>query len=57
MATAKSLSKAAYLFSPDTDAGKVSHVNFLPKEILDRKVLTAKSWLGEVSAVIGGKVS
>jgi len=52
----KSLSKAFYIFSPD-DAGKVAHVNYLPKEVLDSKVLDAKIWLGEVSKVIGGKVS
>jgi len=51
------LSKAVYVFSPDTEEGKVAHVNFLPKEILERKVLDAKAWLGEVSKVIGGKVS
>jgi len=51
----KSLSKAFYIFSPD-DAGKVAHVNYLPKEVLDSKVLDAKTWLGEVSKVIGGKV-
>jgi alanyl-tRNA synthetase len=46
-----------YVFSPDVETGKVAHVNYLPKEVLERKVLDAKSWLGEVSKVIGGKVS
>lgn len=45
------------MFSPDVETGKVAHVNYLPKEVLERKVLDAKSWLGEVSKVIGGKVS
>ncbi|KAK4685281.1 alanyl-tRNA synthetase, partial [Tremellales sp. Uapishka_1] len=51
----KSLSKAVYAFSPDSETGKVAHVNYLPKEILTRKVLDAKVWLGEVSKVLGGK--
>ena len=53
----KSLSKAIYLFSPDTDTGKVAHVNFLPQQVVAQKALDAKTWLGEVSRVIGGKVS
>ena len=54
-ATGKTLGKGLYLFSPDNEGGKVAHVNYIPKEILDRKVLDAKTWLGEVSKVIGGK--
>ncbi|OCF35527.1 alanine-tRNA ligase [Kwoniella heveanensis BCC8398] len=53
--TAKSLSKAVYVFSVDPETGKVAHTNYLPKEVLDRKVIDAKTWLGEVSKVIGGK--
>jgi alanyl-tRNA synthetase len=56
-AVGKSLGKAVYLFSPDVEGGKVGHVNFLPKDVLDRKVLDAKSWLNEVAVVLGGKVS
>lgn len=55
--TAKSLSKAVYAFSPDNETGKVAHVNYLPKEVLERKVLDAKAWLAEVSKIVGGKVS
>lgn len=55
--TAKALGKAVYVFSPDTENGKVAHVNYLPKAILERKVLDAKVWLGEVSKIVGGKVS
>lgn len=51
----KSLGKAVYLFSPDVEGGKVGHVNFLPKAVLDRKVLDAKTWLNEVAVVLGGK--
>ena len=57
MTVAKSLSKAVYVFSPDLEGNKVAHLNFLPKEVLEQKVLDAKVWLGEVSNVIGGKVS
>lgn len=39
------------------EGGKVAHVNFLPKEVLDRKVINAKEWLAEVSKIVGGKVS
>jgi alanyl-tRNA synthetase len=46
-----------YVFSPDPETGKVAHVNYLPKEILERKVLDAKAWLAEVSKIVGGKVS
>ena len=53
--TGKTLSRAVYVFSPDNENSKVAHVNFLPKEVLERKVLDAKSWLEEVSKVIGGK--
>ncbi|WVR09077.1 alanine-tRNA ligase [Kwoniella sp. DSM 27419] len=53
--TAKSLSKAIYVFSVDAETQKVAHTNFLPKEVMDRKVLDAKVWLGEVSKVLGGK--
>ncbi|WVQ81256.1 alanine-tRNA ligase [Cryptococcus sp. DSM 104549] len=55
VAAGKSLSKAVYVFSADPETGKVAHVNYLPKEVLDRKVLDAKTWLGEVSKVLGGK--
>ncbi|WWD21148.1 alanine-tRNA ligase [Kwoniella shandongensis] len=55
VAAGKSLSKAVYVFSADLETGKVAHTNFLPKEVLERKVLDAKTWLGEVSKVLGGK--
>ncbi|KAL1405999.1 Alanine--tRNA ligase [Vanrija albida] len=53
--TGKALGKAVYVFSTDPETGKVAHVNYLPKEVLDRKVLNAKQWLADVSQVIGGK--
>nr|ODO03866.1 alanine-tRNA ligase [Cryptococcus depauperatus CBS 7855] len=55
VAAGKSLSKAVYVFSLDPETGKVAHVNFLPKEILEKKALDAKTWLNEVAKVIGGK--
>ncbi|OCF54527.1 alanine-tRNA ligase [Kwoniella mangroviensis CBS 10435] len=51
----KSLSKAIYVFSTDQETGKVAHTNYLPKEVLDKKVIDGKTWLGEVSQIVGGK--
>ena len=45
------------MFSTEQDTGKIAHTNYIPKEVLSRKALDAKTWLGEVSKVIGGKVS
>lgn len=52
---AKSLGKAVYIASVDHSSDKVAHVNYVPKHVLDSKVLTAKTWLAEVSTVLGGK--
>jgi hypothetical protein len=49
--------KAIYVFSVDTAKGQVAHQNYLPKEIVKSKKLDAKTWLGEVSKILGGKVS
>ncbi|ORX39097.1 alanine-tRNA ligase [Kockovaella imperatae] len=51
----KTLGKAIYVFSTETETGKVAHTNYLPKEVLSRKVLDAKVWLGEVTKIVGGK--
>lgn len=56
VAAGKSASKAVYAFSADPETGKVAHVNYLPKPILESKALDAKLWLNEVAKVIGGKV-
>lgn len=56
VAAGKSASKAVYAFSADPETGKVAHVNYLPKPILESKALDAKIWLNEVAKVIGGKV-
>lgn len=55
VAAGKSASKAVYAFSADPETGKVAHVNYLPKPILESKALDAKLWLNEVAKVIGGK--
>lgn len=52
----KTLGKAVYVFSPDVEAGKIAHTNFLPKDVLESKKLNAKDWLNAVSKVLGGKV-
>lgn len=56
VAAGKAASKAVYAFSADPETGKVAHVNYLPKPILESKALDAKIWLNEVAKVIGGKV-
>lgn len=48
------LGKASYIFSVDAENGKVAHTNSLPKEIVS-KAFDCKSWLAEVSKVVGGK--
>jgi alanyl-tRNA synthetase len=50
----KSLGKAAYIFSVDSEAGKVAHMNYLPKEVITSD-FNAKSWAGVVSEILGGK--
>ena len=52
--TAKKLNKAIYVFSSDTSAGKVAHVNHVPKA-LHTPSFDARSWAATVSEVIGGK--
>ncbi|KAJ9125168.1 hypothetical protein QFC22_000122 [Naganishia vaughanmartiniae] len=47
--------KAIYVFSVDTAKGQVAHQNYVPKEIVKSKKLDAKTWLGEVSKILGGK--
>jgi hypothetical protein len=48
--------KAIYIFSVDTAKGQVAHQNYVPKELVKSKKLDAKTWLGEVSKLVGGKV-
>lgn len=44
-----------YTFSLDSDAGKVIHVNFVPKQYIS-KAFDARIWAATVSAILGGKV-
>jgi alanyl-tRNA synthetase len=52
---AKKLGKAVYVFSVDSEGGKVIHVNHVP-ESLRAKGLDARSWATSVTEVLGGKV-
>ncbi|PVU98093.1 hypothetical protein BB561_000088 [Smittium simulii] len=52
---AKSLnSKAVYLLSSDKQTGRVSHLCFVPKDLIS-KGLKAKDWASSVAKVAGGK--
>jgi len=51
---ARTLDKAVYLFSIDGPAGKVAHVNFVPKRNIT-KSFSAKTWANAVSGILGGK--
>jgi len=50
----KTLGKPAYLFTIDTEAGKVAHMNFLPKASI-KGDFNAKTWASVVSEILGGK--
>ncbi|VDB83454.1 unnamed protein product [Peniophora sp. CBMAI 1063] len=52
--SAKKLGKAVYVFSADTEGGKVAHVNHIP-ESLRVPGFDGRSWAASVSEVIGGK--
>ncbi|OMJ23467.1 Alanine-tRNA ligase [Smittium culicis] len=55
IAHVKSLnSKAVYLISPDATLGKVAHLCYVPKDLINSG-LHAKQWAESVSSVIGGK--
>ncbi|EJU04465.1 hypothetical protein DACRYDRAFT_20988 [Dacryopinax primogenitus] len=51
---ARTLNKAVYIFSVDVSAGKVAHVNFLPKHAITQS-FSAKTWANAVSVILGGK--
>lgn len=53
---AKKLGKAVYVFSVDTDAQKVAHVNHVP-EAFRSKGVDARTWASKVTEILGGKVS
>jgi hypothetical protein len=52
---AKKLGKAVYVFSVDSEGGKVIHVNHLP-ESLRSKGFDARTWAARVAEILGGKV-
>jgi len=51
---AKKLGRAVYVFSVDSEGGKVIHVNHVP-EALKSKGLDARTWAARVTEVLGGK--
>lgn len=55
MAQGKKLSKAVYVFSVDSEGGKVAHVNHVP-EALKAKGLDGRAWAASVAEILGGKV-
>lgn len=52
---AKKLGKSVYLFSVDTEQGKVAHVNFVADDAKARG-LDARTWANPVVEILGGKV-
>ena len=52
---AKKLGKAVYVFSVDSEGGKVIHVNHVP-EPLRTKGFDARTWAARVTETLGGKV-
>lgn len=53
---AKKLGKAAYVFSVDSEGGRVIHVNHVP-ESLRSKGFDARTWATRVTETLGGKVN
>jgi len=51
---AKKLGKAVYVFSVDSEGGKVAHVNHVP-ESLRSKGFDARTWAARVTETLGGK--
>jgi alanyl-tRNA synthetase len=52
---ARKLGKTVYLFSVDSEGGKVAHVNFVAPS-LKQKGADARVWATNVSDILGGKV-
>ncbi|KAH7923917.1 hypothetical protein BV22DRAFT_1035825 [Leucogyrophana mollusca] len=50
----KKLGKAVYVFSVDTEGGKVAHANYIP-EAARKRGIDARTWASKVSEVVGGK--
>ena len=51
---ARKANKALYVFSVDSDGGKVAHVNFVPPSMKEK--VDARKWAQAVTDIIGGKV-
>ena len=54
VAQGRKLGKALYVFSVDSEGGKVVHVNFVPSS-LKSKGLDARQWAAKVSEIVGGR--
>jgi len=52
---AKKLQKAIYVFSVDSEAGKVLHANYVP-DTFKVTGLEARAWAARVADIVGGKV-
>lgn len=52
----RKLGKSVYVFSVDSEQGKVAHVNFVADDA-KAKGLDGREWANAVSAILGGKVS
>ncbi|KAF9446404.1 hypothetical protein P691DRAFT_803998 [Macrolepiota fuliginosa MF-IS2] len=51
---ARKLGKAVYVFSVDSEGGKLAHVNFVPPAFKE-KGADARIWATKVSEIVGGK--
>ena len=56
IAQGKAQNKAVYLLTIDSHAGKIMHMNYVPKSVVTPE-FDAKIWAATVSDIIGGKVS
>lgn len=54
VAQGRKLGKTLYVFSVDSESGKVVHVNFVPPS-LKSKGLDARQWATKISEIVGGK--
>ena len=52
---AKKFNKSVYVFSVDSEQGKVAHVNYVADDAKARGV-DGREWANTVVAVLGGKV-
>lgn len=56
MLQARKLGKSIYVFSVDSEQGKVSHVNHVADDAKARGI-DGREWANSVVAVLGGRVS